>query len=67
MKIYKLLSIALSLLLTGTVFAEQAEDPDRFQIETIQLKFKAGKGLNDIMDLREKFADFAKSGDLKYS
>jgi len=67
MKMYKLLSIALSLLLSGTVFAQQADDPDKFQIETIQLKFKAGKGLDDLMDLSEKFADSAKSGELKYS
>lgn len=67
MRMYKLLTIALSLLLSGTVLAERAADPDRFQIETIQLKFKAGKGLDDLMDLRQKFADFAKSGELKYS
>ena len=59
MKMYKLLSIALSLLLSGTVLAERAADPDRFQIETIQLKFKADKGLDDLMALRQKFADFA--------
>lgn len=67
MKMYKLLSIALSLLLSGTVLAAQAADSDRFHIETIQLKFKADKGLDNLMDLRQKFADFAKSGELKYS
>ena len=33
MKMYKLLSIALSLLLSGTVLAERAADPEDFKLK----------------------------------
>jgi hypothetical protein len=67
MKKNKLLAIALSVFLSNAVVAEYVDDPDQYQIETIPMKFQAGKDLGDLMSLSDRFASFAKAGQLKFS
>jgi hypothetical protein len=47
MKINKLLSVVFSLFVASAAFAEQVDDPDRFQVETTQMKFKTDKDPQD--------------------
>ncbi len=62
-----LLSVLFTLFISSAVFAEPTPDPATFQVETIQMKLKAGKSLGDLLALRKKFSDFAKSGQLNFS
>tara|TARA_E500000331_G_scaffold286802_1_gene281668 strand:- start:125 stop:901 length:777 start_codon:yes stop_codon:yes gene_type:complete len=66
MKIKRTLLILMSVVLVSPAIAEQADDPNTFQVETISMKFKPGKNLEDVLSLREKFADFANAGDIQF-
>lgn len=66
MKISKILFIIVSAAFIGFTFAEQADDPNRFQIETTMMKFHSGKDLQDLLSIRDKFSDFAKSGEIQF-
>ena len=46
--------------------AATEDDPDKFQLEAITLKFIPGKGLEDLLALREQFGAFAKAGNMQY-
>ena len=67
MKIINMFLIIIALGLASTVIAEQADDPDTFQVETITMKFNSGKDVQDLLSLRGKFSEFAKAGDIKFS
>ena len=67
MKIKKLLLVLLSFVFAGPAFAEQADDPNRFQVETTTMKFHSGKDVQDLLSLRGKFSEFAKAGGIKFS
>ena len=67
MKIKRILLVLMSVGLVWPAIAEQADDPDTFQVETITMKFNAGKNLDDLLSLRNKFSDFAKTGEIKFS
>ena len=62
----KLFTVFLSFVLMLPAAFVQADDPDTFQVETISMKFKPGKNLEDVLSLREKFADFANAGDIQF-
>ena len=66
MRILKSAILVLSLLSTNMLLAEQADDPNTFQIETTTMKMSPGKDLQDLLAIRSKFAKFAKSGDIKF-
>ena len=66
MRILKSAILVLSLLSTNMLLAEQADDPNTFQIETTTMKMSQGKDLQDLLAIRSKFAKFAKSGDIKF-
>jgi hypothetical protein len=67
MKMTKLLFILVCATFVSSAFAEQADDPNRFQVETTMMKFHSGKDLQDLLLTRDKFSDFAKSGEIKFS
>ena len=66
-KIKRTLLILMSVVLAWPALAEQADDPNTFQVETTTMKFHSGKDLQDLLSLRGKFSEFAKSGDIKFS
>ena len=66
MRISKLAILFFSLLSTNVLLAEQSDDPNTFQVEATSMKMSPGKDLEDLLAIRSKFAEFAKSGDLKY-
>ena len=67
MKINKLLSVVFSLFVASAAFAEQVDDPDRFQVETTQTKFKTDKDPQDYQSIRAKFSKLAQSREIKFS
>jgi len=67
MKIIKLLFIIICASCIGSAFAEQTDDPNRFQIETAMMQFHSGKDLQDFLTIRDTFSNFAKSGNIQYS
>ena len=67
MKIINMFLIIIALGIASTVIAEQADDPNTFQVETITMKFNSGKDVQDLLSLRGKFSEFAKAGDIKFS
>ena len=66
MRILKSVILVFSLLSANMLMAEQADDPNTFQVETTTMKMNPGKNLEDLLAIRSKFAKFAKSGDLKF-
>ena len=62
----KLFTVFFSFVLMLPAAFVQADDPDTFQVETISMKFKPGKNLEDVLSLRGKFADFATAGDIQF-
>jgi hypothetical protein len=67
MKIIKLLFLIVSASFIGFASAEQADDPNRFQVETTMMKFHSDKDLQDFLSIRDKFADFAKAGEIQFA
>ena len=63
----KTLLILMSVGLSSPAITEQADDPDTYQVETTTMKFNSGKDLQDLLSLRRKFSEFAKSGEIKFS
>lgn len=65
----KTIRMVLTLILcfsANLAFAAAEDDPDKFQLEAITLKFMPGKGLEDLLALREQFGAFAKAGNMQY-
>ena len=65
----KTIRTVLALILgfsANLAFAAAEDDPDKFQLEAITLKFLPGKGLEDLLALREQFGAFAKAGNMQY-
>ena len=60
MRILKSVILVFSLLSTNLLMAEQADDPNTFQVETTTMKMSPGKDLEDLLAIRSKFAKFAK-------
>ena len=67
MKTIKLLFIIICASCIGSAFAEQTDDPNRFQVETAMMQFHSGKDLQDFLTIRDTFSNFAKSGNIQYS
>ena len=67
MKINKLWSVVFNLFVASAAFAEQVDDPDRFQVETTQMKFKTDKDPQDYQSIRAKFSKLAQSREIKFS
>jgi len=67
MKTIKLLFIIIFTSFIGSAFAEQTDDPNRFQVETTMMKLNSGKDLQDLFAIRDKFSDFANSGEIQFS
>ena len=64
----KTIIMVLTLILcfsANLAFAAAEDDPDKFQLEAITLKFMPGKGLEDLLALREQFGAFAKAGNMQ--
>ena len=68
-KTIKPIRVILALILcfsANLALAAAEDDPDKFQLEAITLKFMPGKGLEDLLALREQFGTFAKAVSMQY-